>query len=213
MMTSSTSTSVALNWIPPKYPNGVIHYIIEYSTSNMFTSPSSVNTSTSSNHYTLDTTVLEFGGVTNYFRVVAVNSVGRNESSTTVSACYDTSKSIRGCAHIVTVIDLIFILYPAPDPPSGLNGSILVPSSVSLSWSVPDDRVCNNSGVSSYTVMYRKKSDTGGVYMNTSSTTNSITLSNLESSTVYAVQVVAVNKIGASSTSNSVDVTSGSGRE
>ena len=100
-----------------------------------------------------------------------------------------------------------------PDPPSGLNGNTLVPSSVSLSWSVPDDRVCDDSGVSSYTVMYRKKSDTGGVYMNRSSIMNNITLSNLESSTLYEVQVVAVNKIGASSTSNSVDVTSGSGRE
>ena len=84
---------------------------------------------------------------------------------------------------------------------------------MSLSWSVPDDRVCDSSGVSSYTVMYRKKSDTGGVYMNTSSTTNSITLSNLESSTLYEVQVVAVKKLGAGSTSNLVDVTSGSGHE
>ena len=84
---------------------------------------------------------------------------------------------------------------------------------MSLSWSVPDDRVCDGSGISSYTVMYRKKSNTAGVYMNTSSTMNSIILSNLESSTLYEVQVVAVNKIGASSTSNLVDVTSGSGRE
>ena len=107
----------------------------------------------------------------------------------------------------------MFALSQGPDPPSGLNGNATVPSSLSLSWSVPNDRVCDGSGISSYTVMYRKKSDTGGVYMNTSSTTNNITLSNLESSTLYEVQVVAVNKIGASSTSNSVDVTSGSGRE
>ena len=107
----------------------------------------------------------------------------------------------------------MFVPSPAPDPPSGLNGNTLVPSSVYLSWSVPDDRVCDGSGISSYTVMYRKKSDSGGVYMNTSSTMNSITLSNLESSTLYDVQVVAFNKIGASLTSNSVDVTSGSGRE
>ena len=45
MMISSTSTSIVFNWIPPKSPNGVIHYIIEYSTSNVFTSSSSVNTS------------------------------------------------------------------------------------------------------------------------------------------------------------------------
>ena len=108
---------------------------------------------------------------------------------------------------------IFFVSSQGSDPPSGLNGNTLVPSSVLLSWSVPDDRVCDSSGVSSYTVMYRKKSDTGGVYMNTSSSTNSITLSNLESSTLYEVQVVAFNKIGASSTSNSVDVTSGSGRE
>ena len=73
--------------------------------------------------------------------------------------------------------------------------------------------MCNGSGISNYTVMYRKKSNTGGVYMNMSTTVDNTVLTNLESSTLYEVQVVAVNKIGASSTSNSVDVISSNGRE
>ena len=111
----------------------------------------------------------------------------------------------------------MFVPSQGPDPPSGLNGGPLnfpfIPSSLYLFWSIPDDRVCNGSGISNYTVMYRKKSDTGGVYMNMSTTVDNTVLSNLELSTLYEVQVVAVNKIGASSTSNSVDVISSNGRE
>ena len=72
----STSTSVDLNWIPPRHPNGVIHYEVEYSTNENFVDRTTINTANT--HYTVSD-VPEFPRL--YFRVVAVNSAGAGRSS------------------------------------------------------------------------------------------------------------------------------------
>jgi protein tyrosine phosphatase len=82
----STSTSVDLNWIPPRHPNGVIHYEIEYSTNKSFVDSTTINTESNSTYHTVSD-VPEFPRY--YFRVVAVNNagVGRALSSNIVDVC------------------------------------------------------------------------------------------------------------------------------
>ena len=82
----STSTSVDLNWIPPLHPNGVIHYEIEYSTSENFVEKTTINTGSDDTYYTLNG-VLELSRY--YFRVLSVNTggVGRSSSSDVVNIC------------------------------------------------------------------------------------------------------------------------------
>ena len=82
----NTSTSVDLNWIPPRHPNGVIHYEIEYSTNKSFVDSTTINIASNITYYTVSD-VLEFPR--HYLRVVAVNSagVGRSSSSNAVEVC------------------------------------------------------------------------------------------------------------------------------
>ena len=74
----STSTSVDLNWIPPRHPNGVIHYEVEYSTSENFVQSTTFSTASNSTYHTVSD-VPEFPQL--YFRVVAVNSAGAGRST------------------------------------------------------------------------------------------------------------------------------------
>ena len=82
----STSTSVDLNWIPPLHPNGVIHYEIEFSTSENFVEKTTINTGSDNTYYTLNG-VLELSRY--YFRVLSVNTggVGMSSSSNVVNVC------------------------------------------------------------------------------------------------------------------------------
>ena len=82
----STSTSVDLNWIPPRHPNGVIHYEIECSTSENFVQSTTINTASNNTYHTVSD-VPEFPR--HYFRVVTVNSAGtgRSPSSNIVDIC------------------------------------------------------------------------------------------------------------------------------
>ena len=82
----NTSTSVDLNWIPPLHPNGVIHYEIEYSTSENFLKKITINTGSDNTYYTVNG-VLELSRY--YFRVLSVNTggVGRPSSSNVVNIC------------------------------------------------------------------------------------------------------------------------------
>ena len=83
----STSTSVDLNWIPPLHPNGVIHYEIEYSTSENFVENKTIISTGSNNTYYTVNGVLELSRY--YFRVLSVNTggVGRSSSSDVVNVC------------------------------------------------------------------------------------------------------------------------------
>ena len=74
----STSTSVDLNWIPPLHPNGVIHYEIEYSTSENFVeNKTTINTGSNKTHYVLSGLT---PGIQYYVRVTARNFVGATSS-------------------------------------------------------------------------------------------------------------------------------------
>ena len=75
----STSTSVDLNWIPPLHPNGVIHYEIEYSTSENFVQNETINnTGSNKTHYVLSGLT---PGIQYYVRVTARNSAGAKSSN------------------------------------------------------------------------------------------------------------------------------------
>ena len=82
----NTSTSVDLNWIPPLHPNGVIHYKIEFSTSENFVENTTINTGSDNTYYTVNG-VSQFSRY--YFRVLSVNTggVGRSSSSNVVNLC------------------------------------------------------------------------------------------------------------------------------
>ena len=82
----NTLTSVDLNWIPPLHPNGVIHYEIEYSTSENFVEKTTINTGNNNTYYTVNG-VSEFSRY--YFRVLSVNTggVGSSSSSNVVNLC------------------------------------------------------------------------------------------------------------------------------
>ena len=84
----STSTSVDLNWFPPRHPNGVLYYEIEYSTNENFLESQSTTINTASNStYHRMPDFPEFPR--HYFKVVAVNSagIGRSSSSNIVDVC------------------------------------------------------------------------------------------------------------------------------
>ena len=82
----NTSTSVDLNWIPPLHPNGVIHYEIEYSTSENFMKKTTIKPASDNTYYTVDG-VSELSRY--YFRVLSVNTggVGMSSSSNVVNIC------------------------------------------------------------------------------------------------------------------------------
>ena len=61
---------VELNWIPPKEPNGELHYIIQYGSNT-------TNTTSNLTYYNLTGLV---NGTTYYITVIAVNSAGNNTS-------------------------------------------------------------------------------------------------------------------------------------
>ena len=86
----STSTSVELNWIPPRHPNGVIHYEIDYSTNESFVDSTTINIASNNTYHTVPV-VPELPR--HYFRVVAVNSVGvgSSSSSNVVDVCFGTN--------------------------------------------------------------------------------------------------------------------------
>ena len=69
-----SSNGIVLNWIPPLEPNGDVYYLIEY---NDGKKTASLNTSGGSTYFNL--TGLQ-RGVTYNITVVAINSVGRNET-------------------------------------------------------------------------------------------------------------------------------------
>jgi type II secretory pathway pseudopilin PulG len=83
----ATTTTVSLSWtaaaIDPTISTAVTGYRIQYDTSSFFTSPTTINTSTtvtSTNITGLDS------ATTYYFRVAAVNNVGAGPWSTTATA-------------------------------------------------------------------------------------------------------------------------------
>ena len=80
------TSSVGLNWIPPLHPNGVIHYEIEFSTSENFVQNTTINTGSDNTYYTVNG-VSEFSRY--YFRVLSVNTGGvrRSSSSNVVNVC------------------------------------------------------------------------------------------------------------------------------
>ena len=90
----STSTSVDLNWIPPRHPNGVIHYEIQYSTNENFVGSTTVNTTSNRTYHTVSD-VPEFPQ--HYFRVVAVNSAGVGNSSSSNIVTVDICFGINVC--------------------------------------------------------------------------------------------------------------------
>ena len=74
----SSPQSTTVNWLPPIHPRGDVHYQVEYSTDEDFTSSEKTPPS-SSTHSTFP--LPEFP--TSYIRVFAVNSVGEMTSNVT----------------------------------------------------------------------------------------------------------------------------------
>ena len=74
----SSPQSTTVNWLPPVHPRGDVHYQVEYSTDEDFTSSEKTSPS-SATHSTLP--LPEFP--TSYIRVFAVNSEGEMTSDLT----------------------------------------------------------------------------------------------------------------------------------
>ena len=85
-----TGTTVELNWLPPLFPNGVIHYEIEYEPAKTLGGP--VNAGITSSLYFTLTLPNEF--LSYNVRVAAVNSRRQAESSDPLVMCLGTERGL-----------------------------------------------------------------------------------------------------------------------
>ena len=92
----SSPQSTTVNWLPPVHPRGDVHYQVEYSTDEDFTS----SEKTSPSNATRSTLPLpDFP--TSYIRVFAVNSVGEMTSNLT-QTCPGRGKERSECCNAVS---------------------------------------------------------------------------------------------------------------
>ena len=92
----SSPQSTTVNWLPPIHPRGDVHYQVEYSTDEDFTSSEKTSRS-STTHSTFP--LPEFP--TSYIRVFAVNSVGEMTSNL-IQTCPGRGKERSECCKACT---------------------------------------------------------------------------------------------------------------
>jgi predicted phage tail protein len=179
--TSYSGTQINLSWNPPANNGGppIIGYKIEYhidsgNFTNLISNTGSASTSYS--HTGLST------GHTFTYRVFAINSIGiggtSNEASTVPTK-------------IITV----------PPSPTNLNAYPASKTSISLSWTAPQDN--GGSAITGYKIEYKSGSGSYLVLIaNTASTVTSYLHTGLTTDTTYTYRVSAINSIGIGDTSN-----------
>lgn len=175
-VTDLTDTSVSLSWTAPT-ANGdaITNYIVEFSTD------SGVSWTTFSHQASSSTSITVTGlsrGITHLFRVSAVNGQGAGSTSASASA----TPQVR------------------PVAPVGINVTRPTSTSLTLSWSAPDN---GGSTITGYQIRY--SSNGGSTWsnpVNTGSISTSYTVSGLSTGTSYVFQIAAINSVGKSDWSN-----------
>ena len=168
---------VMLVWEPPIYNGGSL---IKYYNIYRGISPSDLrNIGTSENRSYNDTNVMN--GVTYYYAITAVNSVGESEKSNEIS---------------VTTMDI-------PNAPENLQATVEY-GYVNLIWQPPTDD--GGSKIIAYKI-YRGTSSGNETYIGqVNGSTFNYTDKNIRSGATYYYYVTAVNSVGESNKSNEVSI-------
>ena len=95
MFTRVFQDGVELNWIPPREPNGELHYIIQYGFNT-------TNTTSNLTYYNLTGLV---NGTTYNITVMAVNSAGNSTSD--VMKYTHNSATASKCKYIMIFIEIV----------------------------------------------------------------------------------------------------------
>jgi len=187
------TSQILLSWVRPSSDGGstIIGYRIEMSP-NPLTGwiPVIANTGNTA------TTYVHGGlapGTTRYYRVAAINAVGRGRYSSVVPGATNAG---------------------TPSQPRALRARADGPRSITITWQAPLND--NGATITGYRVRARGPQDGSWitVRLNTGSTATTFTHTNLRPVTVYRYQVAAINSVGAgdwsleASTSTHADVPS-----
>ena len=177
--TSSSGTQINLSWNPPTSNGGPppTGYKIQYSIDSGNFANLVSNTGTAATSYSH--TGLSNAHIYSY-KVFAINSVGTSNSSNIASAVPTQVSS-------------------APYPPTGLTANSASPTSISLSWTAPQNT--GGSAITGYEIEYKVGSGSYSVLVpNTSLATYLNT--GLITGTTYTYRVSAINSIGTGVPSN-----------
>ena len=179
LSTTTNLDTVSLTWVTPTSDGGlpIDGYIVEVS-SDTGANWTSYNSAGAGT--SLDVESLTFGA-TYVFRVSAYNSVGTSTSSSTSGSVY---------------------LASAPDAPSNLSGVAGV-EIADLSWDAPFD---GGESISDYVVEYSTDGVNYTVFSDGISTATVTTVNSLTGDTTYRFRVSAVNTVGTSQTSVTLDL-------
>ncbi|HJT10718.1 MAG TPA: fibronectin type III domain-containing protein [Candidatus Nitrosotalea sp.] len=124
-------------------------------------------------------------GITYYYKVTAVNSVGESAQSNEANA----------------------IPVTVPPPPTSLAATAVSSSQINLNWSAPS----GNGGAAIIGYKIERSNDTGttwnGIVPNTNSTSTAFSDTGLASNTQYEYRVSAINSVGTGQPSNTVSAT------
>src|SRR2546430_919503 len=170
-------TVVSLSWSAPQHngSSSITHYEIESETATTSYSTLIILGNVTKYNNTGLTT-----GTTYIYRVSAINAVGTSNSSNIASAVPTQISS-------------------APYPPTGLIANSASPTSISLSWTAPQNT--GGFAITGYKIEYKVGSGSYSVLIpNTSLTTYLNT--GLATGTTYTYRVSAINSIGTGVPSN-----------
>ncbi|MGI0088651.1 MAG: fibronectin type III domain-containing protein, partial [Nitrosotalea sp.] len=187
--TAASSSQINLSWTAPSNNGGsaITNYKIYRSTSSG--TETLLATTGNVNSYT-DTGLTN--GVTYYYKVTAVNSVGESVPSSEASATPAAAAT-------------------APQPPTGLTVTAASSSQINLSWTAP----ANNGGSAITGYEIERSTDSGTTWStivaNTASTATTYSDTGLTASTAYTYRVYAINSVGTSSPSNTASATTSAG--
>lgn len=174
----------ALSWTAPASDGGaaITGYVVEYTPAGG--SAQTTGTGSSSTSFTLDSGNSSItNGVAQSIKVAAVNSAGQGPYSSAVSV-----------TPVATTV---------PGIPTGLSATA-GDTQVSLTWTAPASN--GGSAITDYSVRYTPSGGSPTTVLVGSATASRV-VTGLTNSTVYAVEVAAVNAIGTGSYTSSVSVT------
>jgi len=174
----------ALSWTAPASDGGaaITGYVVEYTPAGG--SAQTTGTGSSSTSFTLDSGNSSItNGVAQSIKVAAVNSAGQGPYSSAVSV-----------TPVATTV---------PGIPTGLSATA-GDTQVSLTWTAPASN--GGSAITNYSVRYTPSGGSPTTVLVGSATASRVVTA-LTNSTVYAVEVAAVNAIGTGSYTSSVSVT------